>query len=172
MNHGDDWTIFDERLADLHRRRHGFPDRGEPFASLAEAIVWCSRVPAETMAIEATAGPRRPMADVAQDEERLRSSSLEQARGSALDLENGLRLARAAGAGEVSLDSRDPAEDRLAGALISILVAGNLAMARTEDLGDEQYRYYLSVDWPKLDAIAERIDLKPVSRLLDERHIV
>ena len=172
MNHVDDSTVFDERLADLHRRRHRFPDRDAPFESLAEAIVWCSRVPAEAGVLEANAGPRRPVADVAQDEERLRSSELERARNSALDLENGLRLARVAGSGELTLDSRDPAEDRLAGALISILVAGNFATARTEDLGDEQYRYHVSVDWRKLDAMAERIGLKPVSRLLDERHAV
>jgi hypothetical protein len=172
MNPVDDLNVLDERLADLHRRRPGFPDRDEPFAALAEGIVWCSRVPAETMVLEATAGPRRPMADVAQDEERLRSGELERARDSALDLENGLRLARAAGSGEVSLDSRDPAQDRLAGALISILVASNFATARTEDLGDEQYRYHVSVDWAKLDTMAERIGLKPVSHLLDERQTV
>jgi hypothetical protein len=128
-------------------------------------------VPAETLVLEASAGARRPMADVAEDEERLRTSELERARESALDLENGLRLARSAGATEVALDSRDPAEDRLAGALISILVAGDFATARTEDLGDEQYRYYVSVDWPKLDAMSERIGLPPVTRLLDHRPV-
>jgi hypothetical protein len=172
MDHVDDSTVFDERLAELRRRRHSFPNRDQPFEALAEGIVWCSRVPAETMVLEATAGPRRPMADVVQGEERLRSSELERARDSALDLENGLRLARAAGSGELALDSRDPAEDRLAGALISILVASTFATVRTEDLGHEQYRYHLTVDWPKLDAMAERIGLKTVSRLLDERHTI
>jgi hypothetical protein len=105
---------------------------------------------------------------VAEDEERLGSVELERARGEALNLENGLRLARATG-GEVALDSRDPAEDRLAGALISILVASDFATVRTEDLGDEQYRYYVAVDWAALDAMAERIGLPPVTRLLDDR---
>ena len=166
MEHVDD---LGERLAELRRRRRGFPDRDEPFASLAEAIVWCSKVPAETMVLEASAGARRPMADVAEDEERLRTTELERAREAGLDLENGLRLARSMGAREVVLDSRDPAQDRLAGALISILVASDFATARTEDLGDEQYRYAVAVDWGALDAMAERIGLPPVTRLLEER---
>ena len=171
MEHVDDSTVLEERLAELRQRRYGFPDHTEPFASLAEAIVWCSKVPAETMVLEASAGPRRAMADVVEDEELLRTVELDRARASALDLENGLRLARSAGPGDVSLDSRDPAEDRLAGALISILVASDLATARTEDLGNEQYRYYVAVDWAALDAIAERIGLPPVTRLLDERPV-
>jgi hypothetical protein len=169
MEHLDDSTVLDERLAELRRRRRGFPDRDEPFASLAEAIVWCSKVPAETRGLEASAGARRPMADVAEDEERLRTTELERARASALDLENGLRLARSTGERELALDSRDPAEDRLAGALISILVAGDFATARTEELGNEQYRYFIAVDWPWLDEMAARVGLPPVTRLLDER---
>jgi len=169
MEHRDDSTVLDERLAELRRRRRGFPDRDEPFASLAEAVVWCSKVPAETRVLEASAGARRPMADVAEDEERLRTTELERARASALDLENGLRLARSTGGRELALDSRDPAEDRLAGALISILVAGDFATARTEDLGNEQYRYYVTVDWAWLDEMAVRVGLPPVTSLLDER---
>jgi hypothetical protein len=169
MEHVDDSTVLDNRLAELRQRRPGFPDRDQPFAALAEAIVWCSKVPAETVVLEATAGPRRAMADVAQGEERLRTIELERARASALDLENGLRLARSAGAREVALDSRDPVEDRLAGALISILVASDFATARTEELGDRRYRYHVAVDWPRLDEMAERIGLPPVTRLLDDR---
>jgi hypothetical protein len=171
MVHTDDSVALDERLAALRKRRPGFPDRDEPFATLAEAIVWCMKVPAETTVLEASAGPRRPMADVMQEEERLRTTQLEQARASGLNLENGMRLARAAGSGEVALDSRDPAEDRLAGALISILVASDYATARTDDLGDEQYRYHVAVDWAALDALAERIGLPPITRLLDDRPI-
>lgn len=171
MEHADDSIVLDERLAELRRRRPGFPDRDGPFVSLAEAIVWCSKVPAETRVLEASAGPRRPMADVAEEEERLRTTELERARASALDLENGLRLARSAGTPELTLDSRDPAEDRLAGALISILVAADFATAQTDDLGDEQYRYHVAVDWSRLDEMATRIGLPPVTRLLDQRPV-
>jgi len=168
MQHLDDATVLDDRLAALRERRHGFPDRDEPFGALAEAIVWISKVPAGAVVLEASAGARRSMADVAEEEERLRTSELERARGLALSLENGLRLAHAAGSGEIALDSRDPAEDRLADALISILVAGDFATARTEELGDEQYRYYVSVDWAALDALAARLDLPPVSELVQD----
>jgi hypothetical protein len=167
MEHRDDADIVGQRLAELHERRSSFPDRDQPFATLAEAIVWVTKVPAETVVLEATSGPRRPMADVVEDEERLRSAELDRARSLALSLENGLRLAREAGSRELSLDSRDPAEDRLADALISILVAGDFATARTDDLGDEQYRYHVAVDWAALDALAARLDLPPLARLLD-----
>src|SRR5215210_7274328 len=90
MDHVDDSFALDARLAELRRREHGFPRRNQPFAALAEAIVWCSKVPVEAMVLEASAGSRREMADVAQDEERLRTGELERARASALDLENGL----------------------------------------------------------------------------------
>lgn len=170
MEHRDDTDLLAERLAALRERRPSFPDRREPFATLAEAIVWIAKVPAGTVVLEATAGPRRPMADVAEDEERLRTTELDRARSLALSLENGLRLARTAGSTELALDSRDPAEDRLADALISILVAGDFATVRTDELGNEQYRYHVAVDWAALDALAARLDLPPLERLLaDDR---
>jgi hypothetical protein len=166
MEYRDDDNVLDRRLAALRERRSGFPNRSEPFETLAEAIVWVTKVPAEAIVLEAMSGPRRPMADVAEEEERLRTTELDRARNLARSLENGLRLAYAAGDRELALDSRDPAEDRLADALISILVAGDYATARTEDLGTEQYRYYVTVDWAALDALAFRLDLSPVTRLV------
>src|SRR5262245_32765162 len=171
MEHLDDANVLDRRLAELRERRSGFPNRAEPFAALAEAVVWLTKVPAEAIVLEATSGPRRPMADVAEEEERLRTTELDRARSLALSLENGLRLAQAAGSPELTLDSRDPAEDRLADALISILVAGDFATARTDDLGNEQYRYHVAVDWAALDALAARLDLPPLAHLLDDRPV-
>lgn len=167
MEHRDAGDLVTQRLAELRERRSGFPDRDKPFVTLAEAIVWVTRVPAETVVLEATSGPRRPMADVVEEEERLRTSELDRARSLAIDLENGLRLARAAGSPELTLDSRDPAEDRLADALISILVAGDYATVRTDDLGNEQYRYHVAVEWAALDALAARLDLPPLATILD-----
>jgi hypothetical protein len=168
MQHMDDLAIVDERLAALRERRSGFPDRSRPFAALAEAIVWATKVPAETAAVESASHARRPMADVMEEEEHLRSSELEQARTQALNLENGLRLAHDRGGTELPLDSRDPAEDRLAGALISILVSSDFATVRTEELGDEQYRYHVAVDWARLDWMTERIGLPPIAQMLAE----
>ena len=166
MQQTDDLLILDERLAQLRQRRSDFPDRRHPFESLAEAIIWSAKLPAEAASVESSARARRPMADVMEEEEHLRSSELEQAKAQALNLENGLRLAQARDAAELPLDSRDPAEDRLAGALISILVSSDFATVRTEDLGDEQYRYHVAVDWPRLDMLAERIGLLPIAQLL------
>ncbi|MFN8634694.1 MAG: hypothetical protein U0893_12630 [Chloroflexota bacterium] len=171
MDQGENRVALDGRLAELRQRHSSFPDRDQPFASLAEAIVWCAKVPAETTVLEATAGARRPMADVADAEERVRSVELERARACALDFENGLRLARAAPGLELTLESVDPAQDRLAGALISILVASDLATVRTDDLGGEEYRYHVAIDWAALDGMAVRIGLPPVTRLLDDRPV-
>ncbi|MGE3269523.1 MAG: hypothetical protein AB7P40_12305 [Chloroflexota bacterium] len=168
MYQADDPAILDERLAALRERESDFPDLRRPFVTLARAIVWCGKVPADTVALEVSSGPRRPMADVMEDEERLRAVELDQAEAQALDLENGLRLAYTAGPDDVSLDSRDPAADRLAGALISMLVSTDLATVRTEELGDEQYRYMVRVDWPRLNDLAERVGLPPVTQLLEE----
>lgn len=167
----DDLDERDARLAALRERRRGFPGRDGAFAALAEAIVWCTKVPAETMVLEASAKARRPMAEVMEDEERLREHELEKARASALDLENGLCLARAAAPAELALDSRDPAADRLAGVLISVLVSSDFATVQTDDLGpdgegNEQYRYTIAVDWAALDDLANRIGLEPVTQLL------
>lgn len=172
MEHLDDDAMLDQRLAELRERRSGFPNRHDPFVTLAEAVVWVTKVPAGTVILEATSGPRRPMADVAEEEERLRTTELDRARDLGPSLENGLRLAYAAGSAELPLDSRDPAEDRLADALISILVAGDFATARTEDLGNEQYRYHVAVDWPKLDTLAARLDLPPLADLVRDHRPV
>jgi hypothetical protein len=168
MQQMDDLSMLDERLATLRERRSEFPDRRRPFEALAEAIVWATKVPAETAAVESASHARRPMADVVEEEEQLRSTELEQARAQALNLENGLRLAHDRGGSELPLDSRDPAEDRLAGALISILVAGDFATVRTEELGDEQYRYHIAVNWQRLDWLTGRLELPPVAQLLAE----
>ena len=41
----------------------------------------------------------------------------------------------------------------------------------TEELGDEQYRYSIAVDWLWLDEMAVRAGLPPVTRLLDDRRV-
>jgi hypothetical protein len=166
--HVDDVAYREDRLAALRAHRRGFPERDSPFAALAEAIIWCAKLPTETLELESAAKARRPMADVMEEEAHLRDHALEKARASALDFENGLRLALAVAPAELALDSRDPAADRIAGALISILVASDYATVRTDDLGDEQYRYTIAVDWAALDDLAAQIGLDSLARLLDE----
>jgi hypothetical protein len=163
----DEQGVLGRRLEELRERDPGFPDRKRPLASLVEAIVWCAKVHAEVVTLEASAKARRPMSEVVRDEERLGTDELERARASVPDLEAGLRLARAAGQREVAFDSRDPSQDDVAGALISTLVSGGLATVRTEELGGEAYRYYVTVDWPALDAFAAQVGLPPVEEMLN-----
>ena len=160
-----DPTAFEERAEALRRQRPGFPDPDRPAASLLDALVWFFKLPTRQNLLEATATARRPMADVEDEEARLVGEELDRARESLADFELGLRLARAAGAGELTLDSGEPELDRIAGALIANLVATDFATVRTEDSGDRRYLYHVAVDWPRLDAFAARLDLPLPSRL-------
>ncbi len=160
----DDPAAFEQRAAELRRLRTGFPERGRPAAALLDALVWFFKLPARQTLLEATATARRPMADVEKEEARLVGEELDRARESLADFEVGLRLARAASPGELTLDSREPELDRIAGALIANLVANDFAAARTEELSAERYLYHVDVDWPRLDDFAARLELPPPSR--------
>jgi hypothetical protein len=158
--------IIERRLEELREHDRHFPDRRHPIAALTEAIVWCEKVHADALTLEGSADARRPMADIMREEDRLITSELERARAAVPDLESGLRLARAAGSGEVAFDSRDPKQDAVAGAMISTLVSSGLAAVRTEELGHDAYCYYVTVDWAALDAFAARIGVPPVAEIL------
>ena len=161
----DEPAAFEQRADALRRQRPGFPDRDRPVASLLDALVWFFKLRARQALLEATATARRPMADVEEEEDRLAGEELDRARESLPDFELGLRLARAAGAGELTLDSGEPELDRIAGALIANLVATEFATVRTEEPGEGRYLYHVAVDWPRLDAFAARLDLPLPSRL-------
>jgi len=99
------------------------------------------------------------MDQVLEEEQRLADEALDRAREDLPAFEAGLRKARAAGGREVTFDSRDPDQDRMAGALIGYLVATDFATARTEELPGDQYRYHIAVDLPRLDAFARRLGI-------------
>lgn len=54
----------------------------------------------------------------------------------------------------VTLDDRDPTEDRVADALIRFLVKPELASVVSEPVGPEHYRYHVTIDWAALDRVA------------------
>jgi hypothetical protein len=58
------------------------------------------------------------------------------------------------GGDELLLDDRKADEDQIADALIQLLVRFDLASSRTEQTDPMQYRYYISIDWPKLRDVA------------------
>lgn len=83
----------------------------------------------------------------------------------------GLLLAyrsRAAGQPEIALDDRDPAEDRIADALIRFLVSFELAASRTEESEPMHYVYHVAVDWDRLVQVAHEtgVDLDEALRQL------
>ncbi|MBA2447529.1 MAG: hypothetical protein H0V51_05835 [Chloroflexi bacterium] len=155
----DDPVAFERTADDLKRRRSSFPEGGRPVASLLDAVIWFFKLRAETTLVEADATASRPMDQVLEEEQRLADEALDRAREDLPAFETGLRKARAAGGREVTFDSRDPDQDRMAGALIGYLVATDFATARTEDLPGDQYRYHIAVDLPRLDAFARRLGI-------------
>ena len=159
---------FERRVGELRRRRSGFPDSGRPLASLVQAITWVYKVRDETVLIEATSTSRRDMADVKREEQDVADDELARVDEAVPAVADGLRMVRAAGGGEVGFDSRDPEQDRLAGALIAYLVSTDFATVRTDELGNEQYRYNIAVDWRRLDDLAARLGLPPVERMLEK----
>ena len=58
------------------------------------------------------------------------------------------------GGKELQLDDRDEHLNSVADALIQFLVRFDLAGSRTEETEPMQYTYYLSVDWPRVFAVA------------------
>ncbi len=155
----DDPVAFDQMVDGLRERRSGFPDHRHPVASLLDALVWFFKLRAETSLLEATAKARRPMDEVVEEEHRLIDDELDRAHEALPAFEAGLRRARAAGNSEVTFDSQDPEQDRMAGALIAYLVATEFATVRTEELPGDRFRYHIAVDWPALDAFAARLTL-------------
>ncbi len=75
----------------------------------------------------------------------------------AASFEEGLRRAwhrLTMGGHEIVLDDRNQDENRIADALIQLLVRFDLAASRTEQTGPMHYTYYISVDWDRLRVVA------------------
>ena len=159
----DDPAAFDRMADELRQRRRGFPDHRRPVASLLDALVWFFKLRAETSLIEATAKARRSMDEVVEEEHRLIDEEFDRAHDALPAFEAGLRRAREAGSAEVAFDSRDPEQDRMAGALIAYLVSTEFATVRTEELSADAFRYHIAVDWPALDDFAARLTLPAMS---------
>ncbi|MBA2521318.1 MAG: hypothetical protein H0V24_16800 [Chloroflexia bacterium] len=70
-----------------------------------------------------------------------------------------------AGATEIVLDDRDPEENRMADALIGFLVSYELATSRTEETDPMQYRYFVTVNWDRLQPVARAAGVDLTSAL-------
>jgi hypothetical protein len=62
--------------------------------------------------------------------------------------------ARARGQAEIELDDRDPVHNRVADAMIQLLVSHHLASSRSEPTKEYHYVYYIAVDWDRLGEVA------------------
>lgn len=58
-------------------------------------------------------------------------------------------------AGHALFDDRDADQNRQADALIQFLVRADLATSQSVQTGANHYRYQITIDWPKLQEVAE-----------------
>lgn len=63
------------------------------------------------------------------------------------------------GGDEIALDDRNEDENRIANALIQLLVRFDLAGSRTEQTDPRHYTYHIAVDWPRLRQVAGEADV-------------
>lgn len=63
------------------------------------------------------------------------------------------------GGHEIALDDRNQDDNRIADALIQLLVRFDLAGSRTEQTDSRHYTYYIAVDWPRLRDVAGEADV-------------
>lgn len=63
------------------------------------------------------------------------------------------------GGHEIALDDRNQDENRIADALIQLLVRFDLAGSRTEQTDSRHYIYHIAIDWPRLRQVAGEADV-------------
>ncbi len=113
----------------------------------------------ELKSIELDAPPREPAETIESDKKQAVRREAERADDLANAFARGLALARhrsGMGGVDLPLDDRRPEEDRMADALIRFLVSHDLASSRTEETEPLRYTYHISIDWPRLEAIAQQ----------------
>jgi hypothetical protein len=117
----------------------------------------------EAVAIERDAKPRRPMADVKEEEASLdrqeREISSEERDAFREALEDA--LTRGGERGEASYASDDPDQDAKADILTKYLVRLGYAEVRTDERGEGRYTYHIKVLWDRIREIAQREGATP-----------
>jgi hypothetical protein len=117
----------------------------------------------EAVALERNTSPRRPMADVKEEEASLdrheREIPSEERDAFREALEDA--LTRGGERGEASYDSDDADQDAKADILTKYLVRLGHAEVRTDDRGEGRYTYHIKVLWERLREIAQREGATP-----------
>jgi hypothetical protein len=98
------------------------------------------------------------------EEERTRALREERQRATELDdaFRAGLlraRNARDAGGDAITLDDRDPEENRIADAIVHFLVGTGMAVSKTRETDPLHYMYTIWIDWDRLAKIAREADV-------------
>ena len=130
------------------------PDR---IRQLLDHIVAQYVVRDEQKDIDLNAAPTESGEEIESDKREAARREADRAGDLADAFREGLVLAyreRAAGRPEIALDDRQPAEDRMADALIRFLVSYDLAASRTEETEPLHYVYHVAVDWDRLTEVA------------------
>ncbi|HZS02305.1 MAG TPA: hypothetical protein VFE37_26555 [Chloroflexota bacterium] len=151
-----------------HLFGNNWPGEDRTFAGLLDVLVRGKKLQDDLVTTEADA-PAVSTRDPRAEEAQLARQELDRARADLPDFERALQDAWKRSRGttqEVLYSSTDPRQDRAADVLIRYLVTTDVASVRSEQTGPEQYRYYLSVDWTTLLALAEHLGL-PLRRALD-----
>lgn len=98
------------------------------------------------------------------EEERERALKDEQERADQLKdaFRAGLHKARSAshaGGDAISLDDRDPEENRIADALVHFLVGPGMAVSKTRETAPLHYMYTIWIDWSRLEQVAREANV-------------
>lgn len=100
------------------------------------------------------------------DLEEERDRALKEERDRAHHLEDafraGLHKAKSAidaGGDAISLDDRDPSENRIADALVHFLVGPGMAVSKTRETSPLHYMYTIWIDWDRLEQVAREANV-------------
>lgn len=127
------------------------------YASLLDALTR-DRLEVEAVEREMQATSRRSLAEVQKEQHRVEHDELAEARHELHEFRAAVDDVRGRGRPgsqpEVAYDSRDPVQNGEADLLIQYLVRPGYAEVRTAEPQPAHYVYYITVDWPRLRALA------------------
>ena len=154
--------VWEEVAGGLRRLLGGnWPPTERPIAALLDLLVRGGKLQDDLRAV-ALDSPAGSTNDPAAEEARVAHEELEAARANLPEFERALADAWRRSGGsqrEVPYDATDPEQDRAADVLIRYLVTTRTATVRTEERGENQYRYDIAVDWDSLFVLASHLDV-------------
>ncbi len=163
--------------------KRGFPGRGrgvgcrtgnggwdvaDQIRRVLDTIVQQLVLNTELRAVELDASAEESGSEIVSDQQVTMRRELDRADDLAPAFRDGLvRAWQRARTGEsLTLDDRDPEENRIADALIRFLVSYDLAESRSTETDTNHYVYAIAVDWPRLGEIARDAGVE-IEQVLD-----